>query len=288
MAVQTIQAVAAPCAACRAHAVVLGEVAEDQGDDAGEQPQRVDGGGRDGQAGGVLRDVRTHRLVDDGEHAAGGVDAGLHLGHGGEQLLKRLEDDFAGDPGHQYDEGDSRHRQKGPEPGGHVPEAVLGGAEDVVPHRVQDAALFPCLVPPGAQRGEPRFLVRCLRERHGEVGELLVVLARGVVVGLHGATPCCRCMVTERANGPGWWPESGEKGAAAMGWFTRDEPEEIVFDEVIDTDDTIWPAYTDDDGVLWIDVDYDVEVTVNRAIVDGQIRWAKVDDNGRIWIDYDD
>ena len=73
-----------------------------------------------------------------------------------------------------------------------------------------------------------------------------------------------------------------------MGWFTRDEPEEVVFDEVIDTDGTIWPAYTDDDGVLWIDVDYEVEVTVNRAIVDGQIRGAEVDEYGRIWIDYDD
>lgn len=73
-----------------------------------------------------------------------------------------------------------------------------------------------------------------------------------------------------------------------MGWFTRDEPEEIVFEQVIDTDGTIWPAFTDDDGVLWIDVDYDVEVTVNRAIVDGQIREAEVDDHGRIWIDYDD
>ncbi|MFJ8546314.1 hypothetical protein ACIRFH_30810 [Streptomyces sp. NPDC093586] len=72
-----------------------------------------------------------------------------------------------------------------------------------------------------------------------------------------------------------------------MGWFTRDEPEEVVFEEVVDTDGTIWPAFTDDDGVLWIDVDYEVEVTVNGAIVDGQIRGAEVDDHGRIWIDYD-
>ncbi len=72
-----------------------------------------------------------------------------------------------------------------------------------------------------------------------------------------------------------------------MGWFTRDEPEEVVFEEVVDTDGQIWPAFTDDDGVLWIDVDYDVEVTVNGAIVDGQIRGAEVDGDGRIWIDYD-
>ncbi|MFG3398583.1 hypothetical protein [Streptomyces parvus] len=51
---------------------------------------------------------------------------------------------------------------------------------------------------------------------------------------------------------------------------------EIVFDQVIDTDNTIWPAFTDDDGVLWIDDE--VEVTIKRAIVDGQIRGAEVDD----------
>jgi hypothetical protein len=50
-----------------------------------------------------------------------------------------------------------------------------------------------------------------------------------------------------------------------MGWFTRDEPEEIVFEEVVDTDGQIWPAFTDHDGVLWIDVDDDVEVVVNGA-----------------------
>lgn len=71
-----------------------------------------------------------------------------------------------------------------------------------------------------------------------------------------------------------------------MGWFTR-EPDEVVFDEVIDTDDTIWPAFTDDRGVLWIDVDYDIEVVIDRAIVDGQIRVAEVDEHGRIWISYD-
>jgi hypothetical protein len=39
--------------------------------------------------------------------------------------------------------------------------------------------------------------------------------------------------------------------------------------------------------VLWIDVEEDVEVTVNGAIVDGQIRGAEFDHYGRIWIDYD-
>ncbi|MCX4971005.1 hypothetical protein OHA98_41055 [Streptomyces sp. NBC_00654] len=73
-----------------------------------------------------------------------------------------------------------------------------------------------------------------------------------------------------------------------MGFWTRDEPEAVVFDEVIDTDGQIWPAFTDDAGVLWIDVEEDVEVTIDRAIVDGQIRGAEVDDHGRIWIDYAD
>ncbi|MFK4227910.1 hypothetical protein [Streptomyces sp. NPDC019890] len=57
---------------------------------------------------------------------------------------------------------------------------------------------------------------------------------------------------------------------------------------VVNTDGTIWSAFTGDDGVLWIDVEDDVEVVVNGAIVDGQIRGAEVDDHGRIWIDYDD
>ncbi|WP_148660142.1 hypothetical protein [Streptomyces globisporus] len=35
-----------------------------------------------------------------------------------------------------------------------------------------------------------------------------------------------------------------------------------------------------------IEVDYEVEVTIDRAIVDGHIRGAEVDDYGRIWIDY--
>lgn len=69
-----------------------------------------------------------------------------------------------------------------------------------------------------------------------------------------------------------------------MGWFTRDEPEGVVFDEVI-ADGVIWPAYTDDDGVLFIDVEEDVEVVVDGAIVGGVIYDAWVDDYGRILID---
>ncbi len=34
-------------------------------------------------------------------------------------------------------------------------------------------------------------------------------------------------------------------------------------------------------------MDYDVEVVINGAIVDGQIRGAEVEDDGRIWIDYE-
>ncbi|MYS79587.1 hypothetical protein [Embleya scabrispora] len=46
-----------------------------------------------------------------------------------------------------------------------------------------------------------------------------------------------------------------------MGWFSRGLEPDVIFDSVI-ADGVIRPAFTDDDGVLWID-------------------------DGRIWIDMD-
>jgi hypothetical protein len=72
-----------------------------------------------------------------------------------------------------------------------------------------------------------------------------------------------------------------------MGWF-RSEPPVVDFDAVIDTDGVTWQAFTDDDGVLVIDTDADVEVFVNRAVVDGYVYPAWVDDYGRLIIELDD
>ncbi|MFI1386678.1 hypothetical protein [Embleya sp. NPDC020886] len=73
-----------------------------------------------------------------------------------------------------------------------------------------------------------------------------------------------------------------------MGWFSREFVPDVVFEAVI-ADGVIRPAYTDDDGVLWIeDDDEDLWVVVDGAIVDGVIYDAHVDDDGRIWIDMDD
>jgi hypothetical protein len=61
----------------------------------------------------------------------------------------------------------------------------------------------------------------------------------------------------------------------------------VEFDAVIDHDGVTWQAYTDDDGVLIIDVDADVEVFVNRAVVGGYVYPAWVDDYGRLVIELD-
>ena len=58
----------------------------------------------------------------------------------------------------------------------------------------------------------------------------------------------------------------------------------VEFEAVI-ADGVIWPAYTDDDGRLFIDVDYEVDVPVDHAIVDGVIYPAWIDDDGRLLID---
>ena len=62
----------------------------------------------------------------------------------------------------------------------------------------------------------------------------------------------------------------------------------VEFDSVI-ADGVIYPAFTDDDGVLWIDDDEDdYEVVVDHAIVDGVIYEAEVDEYGRLLIYLDD
>ncbi|MGW2964969.1 hypothetical protein ACWDGI_41890 [Streptomyces sp. NPDC001220] len=61
----------------------------------------------------------------------------------------------------------------------------------------------------------------------------------------------------------------------------------VEFDAVIDHDGVVWQAFTDEDGVLFIDVDADVIVYVNRAIVGGLVYPAWVDGDGRLVIELD-
>ncbi|MGW7386876.1 hypothetical protein [Streptomyces sp. NPDC054794] len=61
----------------------------------------------------------------------------------------------------------------------------------------------------------------------------------------------------------------------------------VQFEAVIDTDGLTWQAYTDENGVLVIDTDADVEVFINRAIVDGCVYPAWVDDYGQLVIELD-
>jgi len=72
-----------------------------------------------------------------------------------------------------------------------------------------------------------------------------------------------------------------------MGLFSRDEPSVYEFESVVADDGTIWPAFTDDNGVLWIDVDYEVDIVVKQAIVDGVLYPAWIDDDGRLRIRID-
>ena len=55
----------------------------------------------------------------------------------------------------------------------------------------------------------------------------------------------------------------------------------VDFESVI-ADGVIYPAFTDDDGVLWIDDEDDYEVVVDHAVVDGVIYEAEVDGDGRL------
>ncbi|MEV0185844.1 hypothetical protein AB0I54_42250 [Streptomyces sp. NPDC050625] len=71
-----------------------------------------------------------------------------------------------------------------------------------------------------------------------------------------------------------------------MGFF-RSDPPVVQFEAVIDTDGMTWQAYTDENGVLVIDTAADVEVFVNRAIVDGCVYPAWVDDYGQLVIELD-
>ncbi|KFG06958.1 hypothetical protein [Streptomyces scabiei] len=61
----------------------------------------------------------------------------------------------------------------------------------------------------------------------------------------------------------------------------------VEFDSVI-ADGVLYPAFTDDDGVLWIDDEEDFEVVVDHAVVDGVIYEAEVDEYGRLLIYLDD
>ncbi|MGG7568972.1 hypothetical protein [Streptomyces sirii] len=61
----------------------------------------------------------------------------------------------------------------------------------------------------------------------------------------------------------------------------------VEFESVI-ADGVIYPAVTDDAGVLWIDDEDNYEVVVDHAIVDGVIYPAEVDEYGRLLIYLDD
>ncbi|MFJ2781544.1 hypothetical protein [Kitasatospora sp. NPDC087315] len=56
------------------------------------------------------------------------------------------------------------------------------------------------------------------------------------------------------------------------------------FDAVIDSEGTIWDAFTDDDGVLWLDADESVVVTVTGVVIGNRIYDAWVLDDGTLWI----
>jgi hypothetical protein len=69
-----------------------------------------------------------------------------------------------------------------------------------------------------------------------------------------------------------------------MGLFRDDD---VVDFEAVLSRGVVWPAYTDEYGVLIIDVDYEVEILVDEAIVDGYIYPAWVDDDGQLRIELD-
>ncbi|MEV7683226.1 hypothetical protein AB0O64_32495 [Streptomyces sp. NPDC088341] len=81
-----------------------------------------------------------------------------------------------------------------------------------------------------------------------------------------------------RGCAPGLGGEAGEQQGGAMS---------VEFESVI-ADGVIYPAFTDDDGVLWIDDEEDFEVVVDHAVVDGVIYRADVDEDGRLLIYLDD
>ncbi|MFI6986698.1 hypothetical protein ACIBSV_50320 [Embleya sp. NPDC050154] len=68
-----------------------------------------------------------------------------------------------------------------------------------------------------------------------------------------------------------------------MGWFGRFKGD-FCFEEVVG-EGVIWPAYTDDDGVVFLDVDEDVEVVIDGVVLGDEIYDAYIDDRGRLRLD---
>jgi hypothetical protein len=62
----------------------------------------------------------------------------------------------------------------------------------------------------------------------------------------------------------------------------------VDVDEVVDEEGTRWPVDYDDRGRVFLDVDDDVEVVIDGAIVDGEVYEAYVDRRGRLQIVFDD
>ncbi|MFD8078187.1 hypothetical protein ACFV3E_36670 [Streptomyces sp. NPDC059718] len=72
---------------------------------------------------------------------------------------------------------------------------------------------------------------------------------------------------------------------AGVGWFFPDDGP-VGFDAVMDVNGYTWQAFTDPDGVLVIQsTDPDLEVFVDRAIVDGHVYPAWVDADSRLMVD---
>ncbi|MFJ8745781.1 hypothetical protein ACIRL2_41290 [Embleya sp. NPDC127516] len=68
-----------------------------------------------------------------------------------------------------------------------------------------------------------------------------------------------------------------------MGWFGRYRGD-FYFEEVVG-EGVIWPAYTDDDGVVFLDVDEDVEVVIDGVVLGDEIYDAYIDERGRLRLD---
>jgi len=72
-----------------------------------------------------------------------------------------------------------------------------------------------------------------------------------------------------------------------MGLFSR-RPD-FYFDQVVSTEDLIYDAFTDDDGVVWLDgYEEGTEIDISGVVIDGYIYPAFTDEYGRIFLDEDD
>lgn len=60
-----------------------------------------------------------------------------------------------------------------------------------------------------------------------------------------------------------------------------------TFDAVV-AGNVIFPAFTDEDGVVWLDVDEDIEVIIDGVVIGDEIWDAYVDDDGRVYLVDDD